>query len=137
SADLKLSKVSTCQDIRTKLSGRVTTLPSLGRRPKPLHSAGMKLVSMLRNNPETTKVQLWHEQESAVILGKKNPATKSTLSIKETMIELFGHNGKRYACLGMFKPEAFKPKNTVSDIKHGGGSTSVVHGIFIFLSCIS
>ncbi|XP_042078689.1 lysophosphatidic acid receptor 6-like [Haplochromis burtoni] len=56
-------------DIRTKLSGRVTTLPSLGRRPKPLHSAGMKLVSMLRNNPETTKVQLWHEQESAVILG--------------------------------------------------------------------
>lgn len=60
---------STCQDIRTKLSGRVTTLPSLGRRPKPLHSAGMKLVSMLRNNPETTKVQLWHEQESAVILG--------------------------------------------------------------------
>lgn len=83
------------------------------------------------------------------------------------MIELFGHNGKRYACLGMFKPEAFKPKNTVSDIKHGGGSTSVVHGvmknkchdptsltqfvslwwfcesffwieqIFIFLSCIS
>lgn len=61
--------VSTCQDIRTKLSGRVTTLPSLGRRPKPLHSAEMKLVSMLRNNPETTKVQLWHEQESAVILG--------------------------------------------------------------------
>ncbi|XP_026048462.1 lysophosphatidic acid receptor 6-like [Astatotilapia calliptera] len=57
------------KDIRTKLSGRVTTLPSLGRRPKPLHSAGMKLVSMLRNNPETTKVQLWHEQESAVILG--------------------------------------------------------------------
>lgn len=45
------------------------------------------------------------------------------------MIELFGHNGKSYACLSMFKPEAFKPKNTVSDIKHGGGSSFVVHGV--------
>lgn len=55
--------------------------------------------------------------------------TSGVLSSKETMIELFGHNGKRYACLGMFKPEAFKPKNTVPDIKHGGGSSLAVHGV--------
>lgn len=55
--------------------------------------------------------------------------TSGVLPSKEKMIELFGHNCKSYACLSMFKPEAFKPKNTVSDIKHGGGSSFVVHGV--------
>lgn len=45
--------------------GCVSTLPRSGRRPKLSHSDELKLVKMFKENPGTTKVQIWQELETA------------------------------------------------------------------------
>uniref|UniRef100_A0A087Y2N6 Transposase Tc1-like domain-containing protein n=1 Tax=Poecilia formosa TaxID=48698 RepID=A0A087Y2N6_POEFO len=47
------------------LFGCVSTLPRSGRRPKLSHSDELKLVKMFKDNPGTTKVQIWQELETA------------------------------------------------------------------------
>ena len=45
---------------------------------------------------------------------------QSVLWSDETKMELFGHNDQQY--VWREKGEAFKPKNTIPTVKHGGGS---------------
>ena len=45
---------------------------------------------------------------------------KNVLWSDETKIELFGHNDHRY--VWRKKGDAYKPKNTIPTVKHGGGS---------------
>jgi hypothetical protein len=45
---------------------------------------------------------------------------RNVLWSDETKIELFGHNDHRY--VWRKKGDACKPKNTISTLKHGGGS---------------
>ena len=53
---------------------------------------------------------------------------RNVLWSDETKIELFGHNDQCY--VWKKKGEAFKPKNTIQTVKHGGGSV-MLWGCFV------
>uniref|UniRef100_A0A3Q2FGN4 Paired domain-containing protein n=1 Tax=Cyprinodon variegatus TaxID=28743 RepID=A0A3Q2FGN4_CYPVA len=66
SKELQIPKSSVQSIIRKyDLFGCVSTLPRSGRRPKLSHSDELKLVKMFKDNPGTTKVQIWQELETA------------------------------------------------------------------------